>query len=511
MHTEDQDILIHWAPHETRVAVVEKGLVQELHVERVVNRSWVGNIYLGRVTRVLPGMQSAFVDVGLERAGFLHVADLLDAPAPQPGNSPGATAAKPIEHQIFEGQTLVVQVLKDPMGSKGARLTAKVSVAGRLLVFLPHDEHIGVSQKIADPAQRERLRERVAGLSQAAFEEALRRSSRDGLTPPSRPGGYILRTNAEDASDEALADDVAYLQRTWSDVRQRAHSLPAPACLYTDLNLMQRVLRDFCGPDTASIRVDSHLQFEALQAFGQTYTPGAVGRLQHYSGDRPIFDLYQIDEDVGRALGRRVELKSGGYLVVDQTEAMTTVDVNTGAFVGARRLEDTLFKTNLEAAGAIARQLRLRNSGGIIVLDFIDMQREEHREAVLRELRRHLARDRVKTFISGFSPLGLVEMTRKRTRDTLAHTLCEPCAVCQGRGQLKSARTVAYEILREVLREARQFDPERFEVLAHADVTELLLGEESQHLAGLSGFIGKPVAVQAHGVASLEEYEIVLV
>ena len=481
-----QDILINWAPQETRVAIVENGAVQELHIERTLERGLVGNVYLGKVARVLPGMQSAFVDIGLERAAFLHVADLhghgarTDAPLP------------PIERQVFEGQTLTVQVIKDAIGTKGARLSTQVSIAGRMLVFLPHDNHIGISQKIGSPELREQLRTRMHAL----------------VGPEG--GGFILRTNAEEASDTELADDITYLRKTWATIRQRAQTQKPGTLLHQDLSLAERVLRDLTTEATQTIRIDSKMQYDVLHAFGETYMPGAVAKLDHYKGERPIFDLFGIEEEIVRALARRVDLKSGGYLIIDQTEALTTIDVNTGGFVGARNFEDTIFKTNLEAAGAMARQLRLRNLGGIIIADFIDMANEAHQQAVLAELRKQLARDRTRTTVSGFTQLGLVEMTRKRTRESLAHMLCQPCPTCEGRGQVKTARTVCYDILREILREARQFHPKEFRVVASAAVVEMLLDEESVHLAGLSEFIGKPISLSAEPTMNPEQYDIVL-
>ena len=485
-----QDILINWAPQETRVAIVENGAAQELHIERTLERGLVGNVYLGKVARVLPGMQSAFVDIGLERAAFLHVADLIgnghgvgrNADAPPP----------PIERQVFEGQTLTVQVIKDAIGTKGARLSTQVSIAGRMLVFLPHDKHIGISQKIGSPELREQLRARMHVLA------------------GSEGGGFILRTNAEEATDAELADDIAYLRKTWATIRERATSQKAGTLLHQDLSLAERVLRDLTTDATQTIRIDSKLQFDALTEFGRVYMPGAVAKLELYRGERPIFDLFGIEEEIARALARRVDLKSGGYLIIDQTEALTTIDVNTGGFVGARNFEDTIFKTNLEAAGAIARQLRLRNLGGMVIVDFIDMTRDEHQQAVLAEFRKQLARDRTRTTVSGFSQLGLVELTRKRTRESLAHMLCEPCPTCEGRGQVKTARSVCYDILREILREARQFSPKEFRVVASAAVVEMLLDEESVHLAGLSEFIGKPISLSAEPGMSPEQYDIVL-
>ena len=487
-----QDILINWAPQETRVAVVENGAVQELHIERTLERGLVGNVYLGKVVRVLPGMQSAFVDIGLERAAFLHVADLhAGGAAPKPDAPP-----VPIERQVFEGQTLTVQVIKDAIGTKGARLSMQVSIAGRMLVFLPHDKHIGISQKIGSHELRDQLRARMQVLV--------------GKPEDDGGGGFILRTNAEEATDTELADDIAYLRRAWALIRTRAQAQAAGTLLHQDLSLTERVLRDLTNDATQTIRIDSKLQCDALTQFGETYMPGAVAKLDLYRGERPIFDLFGIEEELTRALARRVDLKSGGYLIIDQTEALTTVDVNTGGFVGARNFEDTIFKTNLEAAGAMARQLRLRNLGGIIVADFIDMTREDHQQAVLAELRKQLARDRTRTTVSGFTQLGLVEMTRKRTRESLAHMLCEPCPTCQGRGQVKTARSVCYDILREILREARQFAPKEFRVIASATVVEMLLDEESVHIAGLSEFIGRPISLSAEPTMNPEQYDIVL-
>ncbi len=490
-----QDILINWAPQETRVAIVENGAVQELHLERTLERGLVGNVYLGKVVRVLPGMQSAFIDIGLERAAFLHVAD-LHPHHPAAGGPARSDPLPPIERQVFEGQTLTVQVIKDAIGTKGARLSTQISIAGRMLVFLPQDNHIGISQKIGSAELREQLRTRMHALV--------------GKPEEGGGGGFILRTNAEEATDNELADDIAYLRKAWATIRERSHSLPAGSLLHQDLSLAERVLRDLSTEATQAIRIDSRMQFDALHAFGETYMPGTVAKLEHYKGERPIFDLFGIEEDIARSLARRVDLKSGGYVIFDQTEALTTVDVNTGGFVGARNFDDTIFKTNLEAAGAIARQLRLRNLGGIIIVDFIDMARDEHQQAVLAEFRKQLSRDRTRTTVSGFTQLGLVEMTRKRTRESLAHLLCEPCPTCQGRGQVKTARSVCYDILREILREARQFNPREFRVVASAAVVEMLLDEESVHLAGLSEFVGKPISLSAEPTMSPEQYDIVL-
>ncbi len=493
-----EEILVNVTPQETRVAVLAAGQVQELVVEREASRGLVGNIYVGRVARVLPGMQSAFVEIGLERAAFLHVADLWELRRPGAASGNGrADPGKPIEKMLAEGQPVTVQVLKDPLGSKGARLSTQLSVAGRLLVYLPQDPHIGISQRIEDEAGRSALRERMKQ-----------------LMPEGETGGFILRTLAEGASDGELRADIEYLRNLWRDIRERAGGPNAgaqpPKLVYQGLSLAQRVLRDMVSPDTAAVRVDSRENYQQLSSFARSYTPGLLGKLQHYTGERPLFELYNVEQEIEKALARRVELKSGGTLVIDQTEAMTTVDVNTGGFVGRRNFDETVFKTNLEAAQAIARQLRLRNLGGIIVVDFIDMDSAEHRAAVLDEFRRALARDPTRVTLSGFTALGLVELTRKRTRESLAHVLCEPCQACGGRGQLKTARTVCYEVLREVLREARAFNAREFRVLASQPVCDLFQEEESAALAMLSDFIGKPVSVQVETGYPQEQYDIVL-
>jgi len=485
----NEDILINITPQETRVALVLQGAVQELHIERTLTRGLAGNVYLGKVVRVLPGMQSAFIDIGLERAAFLHVADIWEARPHDGSNAPPT----PIEKLLFDGQVLTVQVIKDPIGTKGARLSTQISIAGRMLVYLPQDQHIGISQKIEKEAERERLRTHL-----------------QSILPPEEKGGYIVRTMAEEASSDDIAADVDYLRKTWGAIVQGARTLPPTTLLYQDLSLAQRVLRDFVHDETASIQVDSRENFLKLAEFAQIYTPSVLSRMAHYTGERPLFDLYGVEEEILRALGRRVDLKSGGYLIVDQTEAMTTIDVNTGGYVGGRNFADTIFKTNLEAAHAIARQLRLRNLGGIIILDFIDMENNEHRNQVLAELKKTLARDRTKVSVSSFSALGLVEMTRKRTRESLAHILCEPCPACSGKGQVKTSRTICYEILRELLREAKQFNPREFRIVAGQEVIDLFLEEESQHLAMLGDFIGKRISLQVEKGYHQEQYDVIL-
>jgi ribonuclease G len=481
-----EEILINVTPQETRVAVVGSGAVQELLIERSASRGLVGNIYMGKVARVLPGMQSAFVEIGLPRAAFLHVADIWEQ----------REAAKPIEQVLAEGQPILVQVIKDPIGTKGARLSTQVSIAGRLLVYLPHDPHIGISQRIEDESGRQALRDRLRE-----------------LLPADEKGGFIVRTLAETAGEDELRTDLDYLRQIWRAIRERSTECAGaskPQLLYQDLSLAQRVLRDMASAGTVRVVIDSRENFQKLAAFAESYMPKVRAKIEHYTGERPLFDLYNVETEIERALSRRVELKSGGTLVIDQTEAMTTIDVNTGGFVGSRNFDDTVFKTNLEAAQAIARQLRLRNLGGIIIVDFIDMDTEEHRSAVLDELKRALARDRTRMTVSGFTALGLVEMTRKRTRESLAHVLCEPCPVCEGRGEIKTARTVCYDILREILREARAFHAKEFRVLASRAVIDLLQEEESASLAMLSDFIGKPVSVQVETSYPQEQYDIVL-
>jgi ribonuclease G len=482
----NEEILINVTPQETRVAVIQQGVAQELHVERTTGRGLVGNIYLGVVSRVLPGMQSAFIQIGLDRAAFLHVADIWE-------QRQNAEPAKPIERLLHEGEKLLVQVIKDPIGTKGARLSTQISIAGRLLVYLPQEFHIGISQRIEDEAERAHLRERL-----------------QQLLPAEATGGFIIRTMAETATDKEMLSDIEYLRRIWGGIQEKGKMVTAPALLYQDLNLSLRVLRDIANDDTDRILVDSRETFHKLHAFAQDYTRNFLERLQLYSGERPLFDLYGIEEEIERALARRVSLKSGGYVIIDQTEALTTVDVNTGGFVGGRSFDDTIFKTNLEATHVIARQLQLRNLGGIIIVDFIDMENETHRESVLTEFKKALSFDRTRVTVSGFSSLGLVEMTRKRTRESLAHTLCEPCPMCQGRGEVKTAQTVCYEILREIVREARQFDAREFRILASQAVIDLFLDEESQSLAMLGDFIGKPVSLQVENIYNQEQYDIVL-
>ncbi len=486
----NEQILINVTPQETRVAIMELGGVQELHVERTSNRGLVGNIYLGRVGRVLPGMQSAFIEIGLARAAFLHVGDLWA------GNKNGEKQAeqKPIEKLLQEGQTLVVQVIKDPIGSKGARLSTQISIAGRLLVYLPGDQHIGISQRIEDEAEREHLREKV-----------------HSLMPQNEPGGFIVRTVAETATDDELTADISYLIKLWRGILEKSRTAAPQALLYQDLSLSLRVLRDLVTKETERIIVDMRETHEIMRDFAEHYTRPSLAVLEHYTGERPLFDLFGVEDELEKALVRRVDLKSGGYVIVDQTEALTTIDVNTGGFVSGRSFDDTIFKTNLEATQAIARQLRLRNLGGIIIVDFIDMDNDEHKNAVLAEIRKALARDRTRVTVNGFTQLGLVEMTRKRTRESLAHVLCEACPTCEGRGEIRSAQTVCYEILREIMRSARQFAAKEFRILASQAVIDRFLDEESHSMTSLEETIGRQISLSVETSYTQEQYDVILV
>jgi len=482
----NNEILVNITPQETRIAILEQGVTQELHIERASGRGIVGNIYNGRVSRVLPGMQSAFVDIGLDRAAFLHVADIWDS------NQDGDTT-KPIEKLLYEGNSILVQVIKDAIGTKGARLSTQISLAGRLLVYLPQDSRIGISQRIEDDSERELLREKL-----------------QQVLPLEEKGGYIIRTMAETADESDLRADLEYLHKLWHDIQNKSMIIAAPILLYQDLDLSHRVLRDFVNEDTARIFVDSRENYQKLVSFSQSYMTCISERITLYTGGRPLFDLYGVEEEIEKSLAKRVNLKSGGYLIIDQTEALTTMDVNTGGFIGVRNFDDTIFKTNLEAAQVIARQLRLRNLGGIIIIDFIDMDSEEHKNAVLTEFNKALLKDRTRITVSGFSTLGLVEMTRKRTRESLAHILCESCPTCQGRGEIRTAQTICYEILRELLRESRQFEANEFRILASQQVIDLFLDEESQSLAQLGDFIAKPISLQVEESYTQEQYDVIL-
>ena len=485
-----QEILVNLTPRETRAAVLDNGSLQEIHLERSRRRGLVGNIYLGEVARVLPGMQAAFIEVGLERTAFLHASDLTAGQIDGAGLVPETL---PIQQLVREQQSLLVQVLKDPIGSKGARLTTRLSIPSRYMVLLVNAPGIGLSARIEAPEERSRLRGMV-----------------ETLMGPDCPHGCILRTAAEGVDAGALARDWEFLQKLWAAIGRRGEEAQPATRLHEDLPLMLRILRDLASDDVERIRVDSREGHERMRTFCEAFLPELLPRLEHYVGERPIFDLYGTEDEIQRALQRRVALKSGGYLIIDQTEAMTTIDVNTGGYVGHRTLEETLFKTNLEAAQSIVRQLRLRNLGGMISVDFIDMEDPAHHRQVLRALEKGLVRDHARTQISGISALGLVEITRKRTRESLQHVLCRECPTCGGRGYLKSAETVVHEIAREIIRASRQFEVTQLLVLAAQEVVDRAIDEESDSFAELETFVGRPIQFQAEPLYNIEQFDVVL-
>ena len=519
------ELLVNVTPRETRVALIDSGVLQEIFIERANRRGLVGNIYKGRVCRVLPGMQAAFVDIGLERAAFLHASDIADAVARQVHDAPGSgegrsrpARAEPvpmlrngagITDLVHDGQEVLVQVIKDPLGTKGARLTTHVSIPSCFLVYMPGGGTIGVSQRIEDDDERRRLREMVHDCARhlACGDAEPGNGCDEDWTPED---GYIVRTAAEGCSDAVLAADMAFLRKLWASVNTHAAAVNGPGIVHEDLTLVIRTLRELSATTIERVRIDSHETLERVLDFTGRFLPEMSPRIELYTGEGPIFELYSVEDEIRKALHRRVQLKSGGYIVIDQTEAMTTVDVNTGGFVGHRNFDETIFKTNLEAAQTVARQLRLRNLGGIIIIDFIDMANETHKRQVLRALEKALARDHTRTHISNVSPLGLVEMTRKRTRESLEHVLCDPCPTCSARGSIKSADTVCYEIFREIMREARQFDTERLLVVASHEVIDQLVDEESSAFAELEAFIGKPITLQVESLYSREQYDVVL-
>jgi len=489
--TISEEILVNITPQETRVAIVENGALQEVCIERQGSRGIVGNIYKGRVNRVLPGMEAAFVDIGLEKAGFLHVSDINADNTNGEANENSQSPA--IGELLREGETLLVQVVKDPLGTKGARLTTSISVPSRYLVYMPNSAMIGISVKIEDEDERERLRASLA----------------DYLNDHGR-GGCIVRTAAEGVDEEELHRDINFLFKLWDSLVEYSQNMTPGSMIHEDLPLSIRILRDMVGKETSVVKVDSRETYQKMTEFAQRYIPDLPAQIEHYPGERPLFGLHNISDEIQRALARQVSLKSGGYLIIDQTEAMTTIDINTGAYVGHQNLEETIFKTNMEASLAIARQLRLRNLGGIIIIDYIDMEREEHKRQVLNALEKHLERDHAKTQVSEVSPLGLVEMTRKRTRESLEHVLCETCLTCHGRGSHKTTETVCYEIFREILSEARIYDEARqLLVMANQAVIDRLVDEEAASLAELESFIKIPVKLQVEAHFAQESYDVV--
>ena len=488
------EILVNVAPRETRAAILENGVVQELHIERTSRRGLVSNLYKGRVSRVLPGMQAAFVEIGLERTAFLHAADIVAKTDDTLLGAPGAAPVEDIRRLLNAGDDILVQVIKDPIGTKGARLTTFIALPSRYLVYMPRGQAIGVSARIEDEGERARLKSVLTGLAEGVAE-----------------GGYIIRTAAQGASAENLREDMNYLAKLWGHVRVSAASARAGSVVHEDLPLPLRVLRDELSRGVSRVLVDAPHEFERMREFAAAFMPESASAIELYGGPRPLFDLNGIEEEIAKALDRKVPLKSGGHLIIDQTEAMTTIDVNTGAYVGHRNLEETIFRTNLEAAVSIARQLRLRNLGGIIIIDFIDMRDEPHRRAVLTALERTLAGDRAQTHIVSLSPLGLVEMTRKRTRESLEHLLCGPCPSCEGRGFVRTPETVCNEIFREIVRQSRQFASRELLILAHQDVVDRLLDDESATLGELEAQVGRPIRLQVEALYGVDQYDVVLV
>ena len=485
-----KEILINVSPRELRAAVVDDGVLQDLLIERASRRGLVGNIFKGHVSRVLPGMQAAFVDIGLERTAFLHASDIA-----RPQNFGADMQDQPqanVRELVSEGSEILVQILKEPIGDKGARLTTFITIPSRYLVLMTRRTGLGVSARIEDAAERVRLKEVM-----------------ESLLPADSDYGYIIRTAADGAEPGALKADKLFVDRLWEIVNRKEAESPCGRVVHEDLPLPVRVIRDLVNRDIERVLVDSEEWLKKLKDFAETFAPDLLPVLELYTGRRPLLDLYGIEDEIEKALTRKVELKSGGYVVFDQTEAMTTVDVNTGGYVGRGNLEETLFRTNLEAAVAIARQLRLRNLGGMVVIDFIDMEAEVHREQVLLALEAALASDHAKTQITQVSPLGLVEMTRKRTQESLEHVMCQPCPTCHARGYIKTPESICYEIFREILRQHRQIEFGELVVLAHEDVIEMLLDEESSALADLADLVGKPISLQTQASNAQDQFDVV--
>lgn len=478
------EILINHTPYETRVAVLEGGVLQDILVERERKRGIVGNIYKGKVQRVLPGMDAAFVEIGLERAGFLHFKNVTKQGQDE--------QAEKISDVLREGQSILVQVLKDPIGSKGARLTTEISIPSRFLVFLPNADDIGVSIKIASAAQRQSLRELMVGFHQG------------------QQGGFIVRTAIETADIWAMRADMQYLQRVWEAILDAYASSKPGALIYGDLPLYLKVLRDFVSTQVTRVVIDNRPAYEEMARFAHNFLVEMAGCLEFYHADRSLFERYGVEEEIENSLRRRVPLKSGGYLMIDQTEAMTTIDVNTGGFVGRLSQNETIYKTNLEAAKTIARQLRLRNLGGIIMLDFIDMNSDAHQQGVMKALLAALAHDKSKYTISPITPLGIIEMTRKRTRESLRQVMCETCPTCNGRGYVKTIETVVYELFRELMHEAREFSPKMLTVIAGLELIDFIREEESMTFSDLQALLRIPIKLISDNSYAYGYYDIAL-
>jgi ribonuclease G len=492
---------------ETRVALVEDGLLGELYIERKRERGIAGNIYKGRVERVLPGMQAAFVNIGAEKSAYLHVSDVRGTPDDlkrlfsgdagkgsddeddEEADRKRAHGGARIEDLLKEGQEIVVQVTKEPISTKGARTTRYVSLPGRHLVFMPTVDHIGISRRIASDKERRRLREIV-----------------ESMRPPG--SGFIVRTVAENVSEKELKSDMEFLIKLWNEIVKRSESGRCPALIYNDLDLLLRTVRDMFTPDVEKLIIDSRAEYDRVKKFIAALMPDFTGHIELYEGADPIFDGYGIEIEIDRALERKVWLKSGGYLIVDEMEALTAIDVNTGRFVGKSSLEDTITKTNLEACREVAEQLRIRSIGGMIVVDFIDMDRPHNREKVTRAFNEHLRRDRAKATVTRISELGLIEMTRKRTRESLLHNLTEPCTYCEGKGYTKSRHTIAYELLREIRRQGDLIESDTIIIEAHPTVAEVLSGTDRGFIEDLEKRLQKRLVVKARGSFHMEDFEI---
>ncbi|HXJ35837.1 MAG TPA: Rne/Rng family ribonuclease [Candidatus Eisenbacteria bacterium] len=488
-----KQILINAAPWETRVAVLEDTTLVELHVERGRDKGLAGNVYKGRVVRVLPGMQAAFVDIGLEKAAFLHVSDLvgpdlvrgvveesIDTDDVEVESAPRRRVQyAPIEERLTKNQELLVQVSKEPMGTKGARVTAQISLPGRHLVHMPGTDHVGISRRIEDPEERERLRDAVE-------------SERSG------PGGFIVRTACAGATKREIRDDVRFLTRLWSHLQHVAEGATAPALVHRDLDLVLRVLRDLFTPEVDRVVVDDVAEHARVIEFVEALVPRLASHVHLYQGTTPLFEQHGVETKIARALDRRVWLKSGGYLVFDQTESLTTVDVNTGRYVGKKDQEETVLRTNLEAAKQVVQQLRLRNIGGIIVIDFIDMEKPANRKKVFDALQEAASTDKARSNVLQISEMGLVQMTRKRTRESLGQQLLEPCPHCDGLGRLRATETIAYEALRRVQRAAAEHEGGRpLTLTVHSAVAEFLRSDAAGHVEQLRARLGRPINVDS--------------
>ena len=488
-----EEILINVTAMETRVALIENGLLQEILIERHDRRGHVGDIFYGKVIRVMPGMEAAFVDIGLEKAAFIHASDIATIDAD--GFETKDEKPNSIQQLLREGQFIVVQVTKNAISTKGARLTTNLTLPSRNLVYLPRSKHLGISQRIEVEGERQRL------LGQ--LEHCLEKESWDGH------GGFIVRTAAQGGLAEEFCKDVRYVRRLWAKVKQRIERANKISTVYGELPLCSRITRDLITTHVEKIRVDNKQSLKEIQQFLEDFIPESTSKLDFYTGDRPLFDLFGIEDEINKALSRQVMLKSGGDLIIEQTEAMTTIDVNTGGYIGVKNHAMTILKTNLEAATSIARQLRIRNLGGIIILDFIDMLDEEHQQQVHRALKKALGKDPARTLITGISELGLVEMTRKRTRESLGQILNSPCPICEGRGMQKSAETVCYEIFREILRVARAADNDVLLVVASQVVVDRLLDEESCTVADLQEIVAKTLKLEVEPMYTQEQFDVV--